>query len=350
MIELDKVQEILAEYGLKPTATPRPPAILGRGNSSIVDTSLGRKMLKRYKASVALPAVIHEHSILTYLAQINFPAPRLLSTCTGETFVHRQGDTYALFDFIEGYIQYPNYFLPPAQVRRFVSAAGETLASLHDELQDFVPAGQNPNGFKSLRGDRWRDLGWYTDKLAHCIAETRRLNTTGNETPAIVNILLRRADWIHDTLCQLDRVLKAAAPPRLIIHGDYGPCNLLFKQNAPAVVLDFEIARLDWPIVDLAKAISNFAFDRLGFSFGKMKRFLDAYEARFPISNDELRLIPTVWQFLLIRRVIVCWYNYCMTRANRWWTEIQHHLKRMDWIVDNREKLLAHLVTIHEPS
>lgn len=341
-IELDKVQESLAEYGLRLTATPRIPAVVGRSHSLIVDTSLGKKVLKRYMESVSLPAIIHEHSILNYLAQVDFPAPRLVATRTGETLVHRQGITYALFDFIEGYTQYHNLFLLPAQARRFTASAGNTLAALHEQLKDFVPAGQHPDGFKSLQGDRWRDLEWYDDKLAYCIAQASDLNTATDEASATNAILSGRAGWIRDTLHQLDHELKPAGLPRLIIHGDYGSYNLLHKQNAPAVVLDFELARLDWRVTDLAKAIPNFAYHRrLGFNFSKMNCFLDAYQARYPISDGELQFMPVVWRFLHIRRLIVCWYNYCNTRANRWVAAIQKHLNWVDWIANNRGKLLA---------
>lgn len=347
IIELDEVQEVLAEYGLSLTATRRPATTLGRSSNLIVDTSLGRAMLKRYKPTVNLPAVVHEHSILAFLAQTNFPAPRLLSTRTDATFVHRQGATYALFDFLEGYIQYSNYFLLlPAHDRRFVSTSGEMLATLHRRLKDFVPKGKNPNGFKSLRGDRWRDLGWYVDRLTHCIVETPRLNVAGDDAFTVAKFLLRRADWIHDTLYQLDHVLREAAPLRLIIHGDYRPSNLLFRQNTPPVVIDFELARLDWRITDLAKAIPSFAYSRiLGLDFGRMRCFLDAYQARYPIGSEELELIPAVWQFLAIRRVVVCWYNYCNTLVNRWGDEIRRHLRWLDWAIDHQDTLLDHLMT-----
>lgn len=346
IIDVDEVREVLAEYGLSLTATPRPPATLGRSSSLVVDTSIGRAMLKRYKPTVNLSAVVHEHSILTYLAQANFPAPRLLTTRSDATFVHRQGATYALFDFLEGYTQYSNYYLVvPAHRRQFVSTSGETLAILHQRLKGFVPKGRNPNGFKSLRGDRWRDLAWCVDRLTHCTVETPRLNAAGDDAFTVAQSLLERADWIHDTLHQLDHVLREAAPPRLIIHGDYRPSNLLFRQNASPVVIDFELARLDWRITDLAKSIPSFAYKRmLGVDFGRMRCFMDAYQARYPISAEELELIPAVWQFLAIRRVIACWYTYCNTLVNRLGNEIRHHLKWLDWAIDHEDKLLDHLI------
>lgn len=351
IIKPDQVQKILTEYGLELTATPQIPAVIGRSRSLIVDTHLGKKVFKRYEMFVEPSTVVHEHSILTYLAQINFPVPRLAVTRTGETFVYKEGLTFAVFDFIEGYRQYHNYILLPAQARRFVTAAGETLATLHEQLQGFVPEGQHPDGFKSLTGNRWRDSKWFTDKLSHCRIETPRLNPAEEEASAVITVLLQRAGWMQETLHRLDNVLRVEAPSRLTIHGDYGPYNLLYKRNASLIVLDFELARLDWRITDVAKAILFFAYHRrLGFSFGKMERFLEAYRARYPIHDDELLLVPTVLQFWLIRRIIAHWHHYCRTRAGHWLAPTQEALECVNWITDNRDRLLAHLVTTRKPS
>jgi Ser/Thr protein kinase RdoA (MazF antagonist) len=347
---LDQVEDILTEYDLKLTEPPRLPDVCGRSGTLVVATSGGNFILKRYKASMELPAIVHEHSILNYLAMTDFPAPRLLHTSSGETFIQRQGRVYALTAFLEGYMQYTNYVLFPWQLRPFISAAGEMLAALHQCLRGFVPQGHNPNGFKSLKGDRWRNLDWYTGKLTYCMEQTHNRSRAADSSTAVVGTLLERAVWMHDTLCQLDQVLDAAAPPRLIIHGDYNPNNLLFKPNAPPVVLDLEIARLDWRITDLARSISRFVYGQLGFNSARMKCFLSAYIARYPVSVDELLLSPTVWQFLLLRRVIVCWHHGCTRHSDRWDAEIQHHLKRIDWIVASQDKLIAYLEAISESS
>ena len=79
-INLDQVEEILAEYGLKLDGAPKLPDIVGRSSSLFVGTSRDKLVLKRYKASMSLPAVMHEHSILTYLAKSDFPTPCLVHT------------------------------------------------------------------------------------------------------------------------------------------------------------------------------------------------------------------------------------------------------------------------------
>ncbi len=338
-IDLAAVEDILAEYNLELLKPPEVPPGRGRSHSLIVITRQGKKLLKLYKPTVAVPAIIHEHSILCYLAQVDFPSPRLVSTPVGETLVRRNEHNYALFDVIEGGFQYHNYCLFPAQARQFIAASGEILAVLHDKLKDFVPQGHNPNGFKSRQEDRWRDLDWYTSRLTHCIAETQHASADLGRTEAAW--LLERADYLEASLVQLDTTLKEAQLPRLIIHGDYGPYNLFFRRNAPVVMLDFELARLDWRATELVDALPRFSYSRWGFSLGKMKCFLDAYRSQFSIASDEVRLLPAVWKFLNIRRCIVHWHYFCDTHSPERLAQAQWNLELINWITANQDAFLA---------
>lgn len=351
VVGLDRVRAILAQYGLEPLAPPEHPDVLGRSGSLIVQTALGKAILKGYKASVDLTAVIHEHSILTHLAEIGFPAPRLLEAQSGETFVQADGTTYALFGFVEGDTRYPQHFLLPAQGRKLVTTAGETLATLHQDLQDFVPRGRNPNGFRSMSEGRWRDLPWFTGKLDRCMAEAPGLSAKDAEVGKVHAGLLKRAVWMRDRLCELDESLEAAALPRLIIHGDYRPSNLLFRRDEPPVVLDFELARLDWRATDLARAGKAFARKRsMGLSLDRFKCFVDAYQTGCSVDKDELQLVPSVWQFLLIRRLIVCWHDICDVPGKGREAEIRDHLVWLDWLLACEADLLAHLTPLESPA
>jgi Ser/Thr protein kinase RdoA (MazF antagonist) len=105
------------------------------------------------------------------------------------------------------------------------------------------------------------------------------------------------------------------------------------------IVLDFELARLDWRITDLSKSFVQFAQTRFGFSTKKMKYFLEAYHASFPLDSVEISLIPAVWQFLTLRRIMVCWHRYCQTHSENWLKEAERKLNLAKWIDDNYDTL-----------
>lgn len=331
----------MAAYDLEIIAAPKSLSGGNRSSSLLLPTSQGKKVLKRYKDSLTESSIVYEHSILTYLGQIDFPAPRLVATGAGEVLVCHCQHRYALFDFIEGGFQYFDYVLLPGQARQFITLAGEMLASLHDKLKKLVLQGYNPDGFKSQFEDRWRNLDWVINKLTFCVAETPRLNQNRNNGQA--TFLLQQASHLEQSLRQFDEVLKGAALPRLIIHADYGPYNLLFRQNAPAIILDFEMARLDWRVTELIDAWYRFGYDKLGFRLNKMKWLLDAYESRSPLTEQEWHYIPTVWKYLNIWRAVVYWHLYCETGAESYLPKACWNLKLADWMVANEADFAARL-------
>lgn len=306
--DLKTIEAVLAEYELELVEIPASGR-QRRSRSLVVKTSEGKKVFKEYNQTLSQSNIRHEHSILNRLAQLKFPSPRLLTTKMSDTLACYGDQTYALFDFIEGGFHYHNYMLFPWQTRRFVAIAGEMLALLHDVMKDFVPEGHSPHGFKSHQDGQWRDLDWYLDKLAYCITKTESLDEGARVGPAAR--LLQQAGFLEETLIQLDAQLEAAALPRTIIHADYGPYNLLFRKNAPAVMLDFELARLDWRVADVVRAFYRFAYSKKnGFRWEHIKYLMEGYQTHLLLTMDEVRLMPDVWNYWNICRCIVNWYGY----------------------------------------
>jgi Ser/Thr protein kinase RdoA (MazF antagonist) len=327
---------ILERFGLPFSGEIDSPSGPGRSENWIVSTQDGKKFLKCYKKTVDREAIQNEHSILTYLAQASYPAPRLSHTPAGDTFVEESGKFYALFDYLEGYFQFHHYIFPAGQTGRFVAACGQTLGELHHILKDFAPAGCNPNGFQSRQGPRWRELPWYLDQLQEVRLAGGRLNPADGHSH---RDNIGQAGWLEDRLQALDETLRAADLPRLIIHGDYGPYNVFFKPGAPVLILDFELARLDWRLTDLANALYFFAIGRSGFRFNSLAQFLGGYFRGYPVDRGEMQFLPDVWQFLLLRRVIVCWRRALEARAGQWRIEAQRKLALAHWIDSHREGL-----------
>ncbi len=141
----DTVQDLLVEYGLDLTGSAQAVSGGGRSQTLLVHSSGGRKIMRRYKPSLGLSTIVQEHSILAFLAQKNFLAPRLVAQTNGQTLLQRDGKRYALFEFIEGGFQYHHYLLTPGQRRQFIAISGRLLGQLHAQLSGFIPAGYNPS-------------------------------------------------------------------------------------------------------------------------------------------------------------------------------------------------------------
>lgn len=334
-VDVGRVRDVLATYGLELNAAPQ--LLWGtRGQTSAVYTSKGKKVLKKYTNTITEPAIVHEHSILTRLAEIDFPSPRLMTTKAGDTWVRQNGDKYALFDFIEDGFQYHKYVLLPGQSRQFITIAGEMLAMLHDKLHDFVPRGYNPSVFQCRSEEGLGRLRWFMDKLAHCIRQTSRLDGTARE--GLANVLLQRGSYLKELLVQFENLPSRACLPSWVIHGDYAPYNLLFRKNAPVVIIDFELACLDWRVTELVYAIWRFCYDRrLGFRVHKMKWLLDAYQTHLRLNQNELELMPSVWRFFHTRQCIMNWDEYCNTRNHFNLARAHWHLNMAVWMTENQD-------------
>lgn len=300
------LDKILAAWNICLTGQAQRTGVPGRSGSWLIPTSTGMKVLKQYKSALDRDWVLHEHSILQELAAVGFPAPHLVPA--GEaTLIERDGEIFALFEAYEGYFHYHNSIFLPGMAQEFVSAGGKALAALHLALRDCTPQGRNPNGFIDRTSGRWRELDWYFSRLERCAASPLAVfnqSASGSDSKSHHPI---DAAWLRGRLENLDETLNNAHLERVIAHGDYGPYNLLFRQGSPVVVLDFELARLDWRLIDLSAGLFYFTRSRAGFHWKKMHWFLDAYRSVNEVSAVEMEHLPLVWQFLTLRRIIVLW-------------------------------------------
>ncbi len=337
-VEFEAVRAALSCYGLELTGPPANLPLSRRTRNVVVNTSIGKKVLKLNRARHQIPAIIYAHSILTRLAQLDFPAPRLVPTPTGETFISHAGGNYALFDFVEG-INYSLSFLLRAHRLKLMAIAGQTLARLHRRLKGFMPEAHHHLGFTSYTGHWRRDLTWFIDKVDKMKEKTRHLSNTADEIHA--DWLIRNCNTILEELARLDEALSAAPLPRLVIHGDYGLHNIIFQKNGTVTPLDFESARLEWRLSDLVSCLSRLRYATGGYDFENMRCLMAGYQAEYPVGADEWRLLPQVWRFHKLRSALIYWNSYFETGGpGRKLISARDAVSQADWARNHPDKLL----------
>jgi homoserine kinase type II len=68
-----------------------------------VETTCGRYFLKRRHPDLRRPDFIRaQHGLIKWLRQADFPAPVILPTLSGETFLVLDGEFYEIHEYIEG--------------------------------------------------------------------------------------------------------------------------------------------------------------------------------------------------------------------------------------------------------
>ncbi|MGH2382319.1 MAG: phosphotransferase enzyme family protein [Candidatus Limnocylindria bacterium] len=304
-----------APVRLEPVASPG-----GRGTVFAVRDAAGdRWLLKRYKTSLDDRDIEVEHAVLQRLGEIGFHAPRLRRGPSGTTVVHLDGARLALFALAVGHLHPHERVFSPPDRRRLDEQAGALLGDLHQALCGFEPPAASENGFSSLSGPRVRRVGWFTDRLELLAESAIPADRERRE-------VAQAAGWISSELDRLDTLLEAAAPPRTVVHGDYGPYNLMLKAGRTPLIIDFELARIDWRLTDIATAIPRFAQRRTGFDRSAARRFLAGYRARTAIGPEELALLPAVAEYLALRRTVVCWDRHASSAGGAWFDQGRERL------------------------
>ena len=209
-----------------------------------LETAGGVLLLKRRQPEQAGPRrVAFAHAAVSHLAARGVPVAAPIPDREGRTAVRRPAGCYELFHFLPGRRPRPD--------ARSAEAAGDMLARVHEAGADFQAPGPAEAG------------SW------HAVAELPR---TLEAIPRRVLRAEPAADAVDLGRCcrflsrafqhAAERAAAAmAAPPRLV-HGDWHPGNLLAHGGRLTAVLDFDAARLEPRITDVANACLQFAVDR----------------------------------------------------------------------------------------
>jgi Ser/Thr protein kinase RdoA (MazF antagonist) len=272
------------------------------------------------------------------LAELHFPAPRLVATREGESFVNRQGELYALFDFVGGTNYTANYLLRSHRWK-LMALAGQTLARFHRQLEGFVPQGHHHMGFAAYTGQRRRDLAWHANKIQELTERSGGLSRP--EEKIHTDWLIQNSSAMLEELGRLDETLHAAQLSRLVIHGDYGLHNVLFQNDGTVTPVDFELSRIEWRLSDLVSCLSRFRFGKGPYNFESMQWFMQAYQTEFPLSADEWRCFPQVWRFYKTMGAVQYWNSYFETGGpTRKLISARDALRQADWALNHPQTLL----------
>ncbi|MGN6374990.1 MAG: homoserine kinase [Sphingomonas sp.] len=231
----------------------------------LVDTTKSRFILTLYEKRVAAGDLPYFMALLDHLADRGLPVPPAVPDRDGRIIHQLEGRPACLIQFLSGVsVSHPT----PAQAR----AAAEAMGRMHKAVVDFPLDRPNSMGI-----DSWQPLfdrcgrsldqiapGLYDD-LGHALERTLRT-------------------WPSD---QLDSCA---------IHADLFPDNVLMLGQRVTGLIDFYFACTDLRLYDLAVMHSAWAFDATGRSFDAAvaDALLTGYEASFPLSGEERRLLPTL--------------------------------------------------------
>jgi len=263
----------------------------------IVETSRGRYFLKHRYPSLCRPDFIRaQHALIAWLRQGGFPAPTLVPTTDGETFLMLDGEYHDVQAYIEGgpYDHDRSAHLEEAAV---------TLGRYHALVEGFAPAALcHP-------GDLYNPAMLSANLTS--LAQAWQLD----RDPNLARIASQLAAQARDVGT---RFARHGALPHLVIHGDYYAGNLLFDGDRIVGVVDYDKARWQPRVVELAEALIYFASPRPGhlkhlvypgfLKWEPFTRFLHAYTHVVVPDEDEVQALPDyvqcIWLQISLQRLL----------------------------------------------
>jgi homoserine kinase type II len=303
--QASQLNEILSNHYPIGVITKYEQLQLGYINTSyIIETMMsgerGKYFFRRYKEGIREEEIVYEHSIIRHLIERGFTlSAEIIQTRDGKTYVKRlEGDGskkneifYAVFDYLPGEDKYS--WVNPKCTGEEIEAAASVLAQFHNAVSDLDPAGKRyePRIFNLLP-----EIACY---VVDC---SKNLGST-----IFDDYLRKHLNVIQDSLTTTQDALgtlENSSLPQQVIHSDYHPGNLKFRDSEIIGLFDFDWSKVDYRCFDIALAITYFFSSWVDQKDGELhldntRQFIHAYQNSLkdvpgigPLNASELAYLP----------------------------------------------------------
>jgi len=258
----------------------------------LVVSENGKFLLKRRAKGKDDPfKVAFCHALQLELASKQFPLPHLIGTKRdNNSMLQLRGAVYELFEYIPG----QGY----SQTLEATFDSGRVLGLYHKLLEGFKTEWQPPHG--SFHGAVAVDQG---------LQQIPALAPNDAELKAMLMFL---AESYRAAAASVDE-LGIQRWPRQIVHADWHPGNMLFREDHIVAVIDYDSARLLPRIIDISNGALQFSIiggdedvsrwpDHMDES--RFKRFLRGYDDVMLLSQAEIRTLPWLMIEALIAEAV----------------------------------------------
>ena len=276
----------LSHYDLRVITSIREfPRGSRRAPKLVISSKRGKFLFKRRaRGKDDLNKVAFTHHVQLHLAGQNFPLPHLIGTrADNNSMLVLKKRIYEMFEFMDGG-SYDGSLDATYDAGRIQGLYVKLLADFHSDYSP--PRGSYHN--------------------AKAVAEAAR-NTVGSlplEGRPASDVLTDTVSYLEETYRSCAEKTNAAGMgdwPLQIVHGDWHPGNMLFRDRLVVAVIDYDAARLQQRIIDLANGALQFSI--LGGSDDpskwpehldetRLRRFLRGFDSVNVISKAEMEVLP----------------------------------------------------------
>ncbi len=310
-----------------------------------------RCFVRKYKHETVEREIRYEHALVRHIRSKGFGlAAQVFETRHGDTLVTREelrdGERvtrhFAVYEMLQGEDTY-SWVENRCSDAEFAEGA-RVLARFHEAAHDFDP------------GDLYREQPPIMDFLATLPGTFRGLaaRTTGTKYDAYF------VERLPGILEAVERGLALAPEleglPRCPVFCDYHPGNLKWRDEKAVGLFDFDWAKLDYRVFDVAVGLVYFCsswedVDDGEMRLDKMRVFLDAYQdeaarlgAPGPMGDDELAVLPRMLAIAALYVVnwdIVAYYKERRPNDDEFLFFLEHNVAFVEFIESHMDELAA---------
>ena len=258
----------------------------------LIVSEQGKFLLKRRARGKDDPyKVAFSHAIQLYLAAKQFPLPHLVGTKkNNNSMLQWRNAVYELFEYIPGQ-SYP-------QTLEATFDSGRILSLYHKLLQDFR--------------SEWQPTGGSYHNAPAVEQGLKQIPATLQSGDAAAPVLKYLLDSYRHAAHMVDAQGQEGWPKQ-IVHADWHPGNMLFRDNHVVAVIDYDSSRQLPRIIDAANGALQFSIIGGDEDISKWpeyldesryKRFLRGYDEVMLLSEAEIRTIPWLMIEALIAEAV----------------------------------------------
>jgi Ser/Thr protein kinase RdoA (MazF antagonist) len=259
-----------------------------RAPKLLITSEKGEFLLKRRARGKDDPfKVAFSHALQFYLASRQFPLPHLIGTRKdNNSMLQHNNAVYELFEFIRG-SSYDNSL-------EATFDAGKTLALYHKLLRQYTPEFEPPVGSYH----RSKAIQSSLQQLPNTLDDPERVTPAPEDKVDATTRFLRESYYQAADKVEASGLLQW---PAQIVHCDWHPGNMLFRHRKVVAVIDYDAARLQQRVIDVANGALQFSILASGEDPGqwpdfldetRFKRFIRGYDEVDPVSVAELQVTP----------------------------------------------------------
>ena len=277
-------------------------------------------------------SILYEHEVLRYAASHGIPCVPPIFDKTGDTVVEANDRFHAAFPYVEGETYRREYSIG--------LQAAALLGRFHRIMRDSPVRSQRPHrGMKCLIESWFNTCEYGLSEPEQLVGWARTLKPQTDTQ----RYLAGSVDYVEEAL----RVLRHECPQCavdasavVVNHGDYYYANIGCRNDAIAVLYDFDDCSLDHPMLDLSHLVWRFSGDAgRRVDPGRARELVQAYRRENDISINDLTTFP----FFLIANflhIVLGLYGIVHLRPEpdlQWLTAV--HMEIVKWHLVFREPM-----------